>query len=66
MNALTARLLSLVNRVRDQRRGRIARLVEVQSFGATTKLAVVQFAGRTLLLSVSREGIALIASDLPS
>jgi hypothetical protein len=53
----------LVQRVQDQRRGRVARLVEVQSFGAFTKLAVVEFAGRTLLLSVSREGIALIASE---
>jgi hypothetical protein len=53
----------LVQRVRDQRSGRVARLIEVQSFGAFTKLAVVDFAGRTLLLSVGREGIALIASE---
>jgi flagellar biogenesis protein FliO len=53
----------LIQRVREQRSGRVARLIEVQSFGAFTKLAVVEFAGRTLLLSVSREGIALIASE---
>jgi hypothetical protein len=53
----------LIQRVQQQRRGKVARLVEVQSFGAFTKLAVVEFAGQTLLLSVSREGIALIASE---
>jgi flagellar biogenesis protein FliO len=41
----------------------MARLVEVQSFGATTKMAVVEFAGQTLLLSVTRDGIRLLASD---
>lgn len=60
MNAL---LQKLIQRVQTQRQGRIARLIEVQSFGTFTKLAVVEFAGRNLLLSVSREGIALIASD---
>lgn len=60
MNDLWARF---VLRVRAQRNGRIARLIEVHSFGAFTKLAVVEFAGRTLLLSVSRDGIALISSE---
>ncbi|CAN5311660.1 hypothetical protein BH09PSE3_BH09PSE3_09650 [soil metagenome] len=64
MIALTARLMTMVERVRTQRRGRIARLVEVQSFGAATRLAVVEFAGQTLLLSVARDGITLIASDV--
>jgi hypothetical protein len=53
---------ALLQRLREQRSGRIARLVEVQSFGAHTKLAVVEFSGQTLLLSVSRSGVALIAT----
>ncbi|MDB5713235.1 MAG: hypothetical protein JWO15_632 [Sphingomonadales bacterium] len=53
---------ALLRRFREQRGGRIARLVEVQSFGAHIKLAVVEFSGQTLLLSVSREGVALIAT----
>lgn len=46
-----------------QRRGRLARVVEVQSFGPTSKIAVVEFGGRNLLLSVARNGITLIAAD---
>jgi flagellar protein FliO/FliZ len=60
---MMTRLRDVVQSVRDQRSGRIARLVEVQSFGASTKLAVVEFAGQMLLLSVSREGISLVARD---
>lgn len=63
MNVLVTRMLKAIERVRTQRRGRIARLVEVQSFGTATKLAVVEFSGKMLLLSVSRDGIRLIASD---
>jgi flagellar biogenesis protein FliO len=64
MNALATRLLDQMRRFRVQPRGRIARLVEVQSFGAATKLAVVEFGDRRLLLSVAREGIRLLASDV--
>jgi flagellar protein FliO/FliZ len=55
-------LAALMQRLREQRSGRVARLVEVQSFGAHTKLAVVEFSGQTLLLSVSRDGVTLIAT----
>jgi flagellar biogenesis protein FliO len=63
MTALATRWLDQIRRFRVQPRARIARLVEVQSFGAATKLAVVEFGNQRLLLSVAREGIRLLASD---
>lgn len=45
----------------DQRRGKLARVVEVHAFSIAAKLAVVEFSGKTLLLSVGKNGISLIA-----
>ena len=49
-----------------QRRGKLARVIEVQSFGTGAKLAVVEFSGQTLLLSVRRDGIAVLATGSAS
>jgi flagellar protein FliO/FliZ len=40
---------------------RPARIIDVVTLGTAGKLAVVEFAGRTLLVSASRQGIALLA-----
>ncbi len=39
-----------------------ARIVDVVTLGASGKLAVVAFGGKTLLVAASRHGIALIAT----
>ena len=43
------------------RRERLVTLLDVTQLGATAKLAVVEFEGRRLLLSVSRTGVQLVA-----
>jgi len=42
-------------------RARMVKLVDAIPLGATGKLAVVDFAGKRLLLAVSRTGISLIS-----
>jgi flagellar protein FliO/FliZ len=42
-------------------RARMVKLVDAIPLGATGKLAVVDFGGKRLLLSVSRTGIALLS-----
>jgi flagellar protein FliO/FliZ len=42
-------------------RERLVKLVDAVPLGATGKLAVVEFAGRHLLLAVSRTGITLVS-----
>lgn len=42
---------------------RLVRLVEVLPMATGSKLAVVEFAGRLHLLSVTRAGIQMLASD---
>ena len=42
-------------------RERMVKLVDAVPLGATGKLAVVDFAGKRLLLAVSRTGVSLIA-----
>ena len=42
-------------------RERMVKLVDAIPLGATGKLAVVEFAGKHLLLSVSRTGVTLVA-----
>jgi flagellar protein FliO/FliZ len=51
-------------------RARMVKLVDAIPLGATGKLAVVDFAGKRLLLAVSRTGVTLISEtaaieDLP-
>jgi flagellar protein FliO/FliZ len=50
-------------------RARMVKLVDAIPLGATGKLAVVDFAGKRLLLAVSRTGITLVseteAADAP-
>jgi flagellar protein FliO/FliZ len=43
------------------RRERLVTLLDATPLGATAKLAVVEFEGRRLLLSVSRTGVQLVA-----
>jgi flagellar protein FliO/FliZ len=43
------------------RRERLVTLLDATPLGATTKLAVVEFEGRRLLLAVSRTGVQLLA-----
>ena len=43
------------------RRERLVTLLDATQLGATAKLAVVEFEGRRLLLSVSRTGVQLVA-----
>ena len=43
------------------RRERLVTLLDATPLGATAKLAVVEFEGRHLLLSVSRNGVQLVA-----
>ena len=43
------------------RRERLVSVLDATPLGATAKLAVVEFEGRRLLLSVSRTGVQLIA-----
>jgi flagellar protein FliO/FliZ len=40
---------------------RPARVIDVITMGTSGKLAVVEFAGRTLLVAASRQGISLLA-----
>jgi len=48
-------------------RERLVKLVDAVPLGATGKLAVVEFAGRHLLLAVSRTGIAVVSeSEAPA
>ena len=42
-------------------RARMVKLVDAIPLGATGKLAVVDFAGKRLLLAVSRTGVSLIS-----
>jgi flagellar protein FliO/FliZ len=42
-------------------RERMVKLVDAVSLGATGRLAVVDFAGKRLLLAVSRTGVTLIS-----
>ena len=42
-------------------RERLVKLVDAVPLGATGKLAVVEFAGRHLLVAVSRTGITLVS-----
>ena len=44
-----------------RRRERLVTLLDATQLGATAKLAVVEFEGRRLLLSVSRTGVQLVA-----
>ncbi|SFS12956.1 FliO/MopB family protein [Sphingomonas jatrophae] len=46
-------------------RPRAVRVVDAVPMGATSRLAVVEFGGRHLLLAVSRGGITLIAEGEP-
>ena len=43
------------------RRERLVTVLDATQLGATAKLAVVEFEGRRLLLSVSRTGVQLVA-----
>ena len=43
------------------RRERLVTLLDATQLGATAKLAVVEFEGRRLLISVSRTGVQLVA-----
>ena len=43
------------------RRERLVTLLDATPLGATARLAVVDFAGRRLLLAVSRTGVSLIS-----
>jgi len=55
-------IAAFVERLRTNRRiERHARIVEVHAMSTSAKLAVVEFAGQTLLLSVARDGVSLIA-----
>jgi len=48
-------------------RERLVKLVDAVPLGATGKLAVVEFAGRHLLLAVSRTGISVVSeSEAPA
>ena len=51
-------------------RARMVKLVDAIPLGATGKLAVVDFAGKRLLLAVSRTGVTLVsetdAADAPN
>ena len=44
-------------------RERLVKLVDAVPLGATGKLAVVEFAGRHLLLAVSRTGITVVSES---
>ena len=49
------------------RRERLVTLLDATPLGATAKLAVVEFEGKRLLLSVSRTGVQLLAGgDTPA
>ncbi|AYJ85236.1 hypothetical protein D3Y57_04210 (plasmid) [Sphingomonas paeninsulae] len=65
LQSLSSRAWSAFRRLQrtavDQRRGKLARVVEVHAFSIAVKLAVVEFSGKTLLLSVGKNGISLIA-----
>jgi flagellar protein FliO/FliZ len=45
------------------RRERLVQLVDALPLGATAKLAVVEFEGKRLLLSVSRTGVQLLSDN---
>lgn len=45
-------------------RERLVKLVDAVPLGATGRLAVVEFGGRNLLISVSRTGVQLISESV--
>jgi flagellar protein FliO/FliZ len=47
-------------------RERLVKLVDAVPLGATGKLAVVDFAGKRLLLAVSRTGVTLVSETAAS
>ena len=60
---MTAHFERLRARLVNARADRLIRVREVRSLGPSSKLAVVEFAGQALLLGVTRDAIALIATD---